>query len=134
MRAAVRPGGGIIVTVPQHRWLWTPLDDYAQHERRYSRAELIRAIESAGLDVVRITSFVSLLLPLLLASRLRQRGRPVDPQAEFGLPARLDRALERVMAAERRLIARGASLPAGGSLLAVAIRRSEGLPSFPGES
>jgi SAM-dependent methyltransferase len=123
MRDAVVPGGGILITVPQHRWLWTPLDDYAQHERRYGRGELRAVMESAGLQVLRMTSFVSLLLPLLLASRLRQRGKPVDPQGEFGLPAAVDRSLERIMAVERWLIARGISLPAGGSLLAVAVRR-----------
>jgi hypothetical protein len=48
----------------------------------------------------------------------------VNPQAEFDLPPRIDRSLERVMAVERRLIARGVSLPGGGSLLAIAIRRS----------
>ena len=124
MRKAVVPGGGVIVTVPQHRWLWTPLDDYAQHERRYTRPELRAVLEGAGLSIVRMTSFVSLLLPLLLVSRLRQRGKPVDPEAEFRLPPRIDRTLERVMAAERGLIARGASFPAGGSLLAIAVRRS----------
>src|SRR4051812_25039160 len=122
MRDAVVPGGGVLVTVPQHRWLWTPLDDYAQHERRYTHPELRGVLESAGLKVVRMTSFVSLLLPLLLVSRLRQRGKPVDPESEFGLPRAVDRSLERVMAAERWLIARGISLPVGGSLLAIAVR------------
>lgn len=124
MRKAVVPGGGVIVTVPQHRWLWTPLDDYAQHERRYTRRELRAVLEGAGLHMVRMTSFVSLLLPLLLVSRLRQRGKPVSPEAEFGLPPRIDRTLEGVMAAERTLIARGVSFPAGGSLLAIAVRPS----------
>jgi SAM-dependent methyltransferase len=124
MRGATVPGGGILVTVPQHRWLWTPLDDYAQHQRRYRRSELRAAMEYSGLRVIRMTSFVSLLLPLLMASRVRQRAKPVNPQAEFDLPPRIDRSLERVMAVERRLIARGVSLPFGGSLLAIAIRRS----------
>lgn len=123
MRKAVVPGGGILVTVPQHRWLWTPLDDYAQHERRYDRRQLRGVLEAAGLEVVRMTSFVSLLLPLLLVSRLRQRGKPVDPRGEFDLAPAVDRSLERVMAVERRLIASGISLPAGGSLLAIAVRR-----------
>jgi len=80
-------------------------------------------MESAGLEVIRMTSFVSLLLPMLLVSRRLQRRRAVDPMSEFGLPRAIDRALEHVMSAERRVIARGMSLPAGGSLLAVAVRR-----------
>lgn len=122
MRQAVVPGGTVIVTVPQHDWLWSPLDDYAQHQRRYTRRQLVDAMRAAGLRPVRVTSFVTLLLPLMLASRLRGRNRPVDPTAEFGLPPWLDRSLERVMDAETALIGRGASLPAGGSLLAVGRR------------
>jgi SAM-dependent methyltransferase len=124
MCKAVVPGGGVLVTVPQHRWLWTPLDDYAQHVRRYTRPELRSVLESAGLRVLRMTSFVSLLLPLLLASRLRQRRKPVDPRSEFDLPPAVDRGLAQVMALELRLIARGISFPGGGSLLAIAVRPS----------
>ena len=56
-RRVVRPGGGIIVTVPQHRWLWSPADDYAHHQRRYSRSELVSRIEAAGFRV-RMCDFV----------------------------------------------------------------------------
>jgi len=40
MRTCLRPGGGAIVTVPQHPWLWSPFDDAAHHCRRYRRGEL----------------------------------------------------------------------------------------------
>jgi len=64
-----------------------------------------------------VTSFVSVLLPAMALSRARaRRAASYDPWAEFDLPRRLDRALERLLAAERRLILRGASLPVGGSL------------------
>ena len=36
---AARPGGGVIVTVPQHASLWSSADDYARHVRRYTRTE-----------------------------------------------------------------------------------------------
>ena len=124
MGRAVVSGGGVLITVPQHSWLWTPLDEYAQHERRYQRRQLQRVLEAAGLQVVHMTSFVSLLLPLLLASRLRQRNKPVDPRSEFDLPRWADRTLERVMGVELGLISRGVSFPGGGSLLAIAVRRA----------
>jgi 2-polyprenyl-3-methyl-5-hydroxy-6-metoxy-1,4-benzoquinol methylase len=119
---AVRPGGGVIVTVPQHQWLWSPLDEYAHHQRRYSRRELVSRLEQAGLRVVRATSFVSLLLPAMLASRRRQRGEPIDPAAEFRIPPFVNRTGHLIMRAERGLIRCGVSLPAGGSLLAIARR------------
>lgn len=126
MRAALRPRGILLVTVPQHPWLWSPVDEVGHHVRRYRREELRRRLERGGLELLRMTSFVSLLLPLVAASRLRQRrhGADVDADAEFRIDPRVDRALERVLALEQALIRRGASLPAGSSLLAVARRPS----------
>lgn len=122
MTRAVRPGGGIVVTVPQHEWLWSPLDEYARHERRYTRGRLVEVLEGAGLRVVRVTSFVSLLLPLLIASRVGKRKRPVDPHAEYRLSRAANRAGALVLGLERMLIRLNVSFPAGGSLLAVARR------------
>lgn len=124
LRAALRPGGGLLVTVPQHRWLWGPADEAGHHRRRYTRAELTGKVRRAGFEVVRVTSFVSLPLPAMAASRLRDRvsRQAYDPAREHRAPRWLDRSLERAMDVERALIRSGASLPAGGSLLLVARR------------
>lgn len=118
---AVRPGGGLIVTVPQHRVLWSALDDYSCHQRRYSRSELVGKVEGAGFRVVKVTSFVSFLLPAMLLSRVRQR-RDVDPMMEFRIPTPIDRLFERLIDLERICIRWGVSFPAGGSLLLIAKR------------
>jgi hypothetical protein len=111
------------VTVPQHPFLWSDADTYAQHERRYRRGELVGRVAAAGFRVERVTSFVTLLAPLMVLSRLRSRvGASFDPLTEFEIPRPLDRLFERVALAEQRLIERGASLPFGGSLLLVARR------------
>jgi SAM-dependent methyltransferase len=123
LRNAVRPGGGVIVTVPQHQWLWSPVDEVARHQRRYSREELIERLRDAGLDPIRVTSFMSLLLPLMIVAR--KRAAPADEydfRSEFGLPRLVDASLEAVVTAERALLRSGLTLPAGGSLLAVARR------------
>lgn len=125
MWRAVRPGGGALITVPQHRWLWSAEDDAGGHKRRYTRRELVEKVQRAGFSVERVTSFVSVPLPLMAASRLRGRvGMRHDPDsnAELSLPRSLDRLLETAMTAERALIRGGVSLPAGGSLLLVARR------------
>lgn len=123
IRDALRPGGGTILTVPQHPWLWSEADRYACHVRRYRRGELERKLAAAGFRVLRSTSFVSLLLPLMAASRLAPRsGEPYDPMAEFRIPPVANRILERLLRIEIGTIRSGLSLPIGGSRLVIAVR------------
>jgi hypothetical protein len=77
---------------------------------------------------MRATSFVSLLLPLMLVARLKQRpaNREFDPAAEFRLSALANYLLERTMNIERTMIRLGVAFPAGGSLLLVAKKPANG--------
>jgi SAM-dependent methyltransferase len=124
---ALQPGGILLATVPQHRALWSQQDVHAHHVRRYAARELRRKVEKAGFDVVRMTSFVSLLLPMMFASRMRMKA----PDPSFNeidalrLPGPVNAALELVMAVERAMIRGGVSFPAGGSLLLVARKPDE---------
>jgi SAM-dependent methyltransferase len=122
---ALRPGGHLFVTVPQHDWLWSAADDQAHHVRRYSRRELVDRVSRAGFEPVRTTSFVSALLPAMMLARWRQRrsSKPYDVVAELYPGKTLNRALEVLLDAEQALIRRGLNLPAGGSLALVARRR-----------
>ena len=124
MFRATKPGGGIIVTVPQHQFLWSVVDEHAFHKRRYSRVDLVSKVERPGFRVARVTSFVSLLLPLMLLSRrTRHMTRAnYDPLAEYNINRTLNMGLEKILSMERFAIERGASFPAGGSLLLVATR------------
>jgi SAM-dependent methyltransferase len=124
MRGACRPGGGIILTVPQHPSLWSRSDDYARHVRRYAARELREKVGRAGFRVTRLTSFVSLLLPLMYVSRRREQraGGEFDPTAEFKIGRLTNSALGNLLGLERAAIRSGLSLPAGGSLLMVARR------------
>lgn len=124
MHQATRKGGGVLITVPQHAFLWSQADDYARHVRRYRARELRTKVEQSGFEVLRITSFVSLLLPLMFISRFTQASskRPYDPGAEFKIGAATNFLLKRVMDVERFLIKIGCSFQAGGSLLLVGRR------------
>lgn len=119
MHQATKPGGGIIVTVPQHPWLWSEYDTLDGHCRRYVRAELRNRIQAAGFRVIRATSFVSFLLPLMLGARLLRRKAAGD-MSEFKIGRLLNRCLESIMGLERWLIRSGISFPVGGSLLFIA--------------
>jgi SAM-dependent methyltransferase len=117
---AARAGGGLLVTVPQHRFLWSASDQHAMHQRRYNRAELRRKVESAGFQIERITSFNSLLLPLMICSRMqRKRDQELQPWREFEISPALNKTLESILKLERIVIEKGVSFPAGGSLLLI---------------
>lgn len=118
---AVKPGGAVVISVPQHEWLWSQADDYACHVRRYKARDLHQKVRAAGFEIVRSTSFVSLLLPLMLASRLSNRtSTDFDPRKEFDIGRPLNAVLEQALAFERAVIGLGVNLPAGGSRFLVA--------------
>lgn len=121
---ATKPGGGAVLTVPQHRFLWSIVDDLSFHKRRYERGELLEKVRQAGFTVLRVTSFVSFLLPAMLVTRLRKR-RPqpgFDLYAELKINRHLNAVFEKVIRTELSFIKAGFSFPAGGSLLVVARR------------
>jgi SAM-dependent methyltransferase len=120
MHGVCRPGGGIMLTVPQHRWLWSGRDVAARHRRRYSRRELLSKLGAAGFERPWTTSFVALLLPLLYVSRRWGRAARAAQAMELDVAPAANAVLGGVLALERTLIRLGVRWPAGGSLLVVA--------------
>jgi SAM-dependent methyltransferase len=126
--AALKPGGGAIITVPQHPWLWSPADDAAIHQRRYGRGELEAKVQKAGFRVRDSTSFNALLLPLMIASRLvmklrSSRGLEIDPLQELQVAGWSNRVLSALLGLEVRSTLAGFRWPVGGSRFVVAQRR-----------
>lgn len=123
IHGALKPGGVILLTVPQHAWLWSPVDDYACHIRRYSAKDIHVKVEGAGFEILRSTSFVSSLLPAMFASRLVQKlatKKNADPTAELRISPWLNGLFEKMLDAELALIRNDINLPAGGSRFIVA--------------
>ncbi|MDQ5937035.1 MAG: hypothetical protein QG574_4394 [Cyanobacteriota bacterium erpe_2018_sw_21hr_WHONDRS-SW48-000092_B_bin.40] len=116
---------GIILTVPQHMFLWSSVDDLACHKRRYSAQELVTKVEAAGFSVLHVTSFVSFLMPLLLVSRWSKGASRSESQSELKLPSVLDSILELICDFEQVLIRSGIRMPLGGSLLVIANKGGE---------
>jgi SAM-dependent methyltransferase len=123
LRRVCRPAGWLLVTVPAYQALWSHHDEANHHYRRYSRTMLRSAAGGAGWRVDRMTSFNSLLLAPAAVVRLAQRRRgrgngPPKMDLEIG-PAWLNGVLEQPLRWEASWLARGRTLPAGLSLMAL---------------
>lgn len=127
--ALLMPGGRLFVTVPAYQTLFSPDDVAAGHYRRYSPLRLANALKGAGFSVEYQTClFWPLPLPVLLFRTLPGwfgRGQGKDPEsasAEHTPTGLMARLMDRALAYEGAVIARGGRLPFGGSCLAVARR------------
>lgn len=127
MYQAVRQGGGMILSVPQHPflWRWGQFDRSISHVRRYTRKELVAKVEKAGFKVVDVISFVSLLFPLLVISRfkVRKRAGKHDPLEGLRIGNLTNAFLKKLMDLEGILVRLGMRLPFGGSLVLIAYKR-----------
>ncbi|WP_340122056.1 class I SAM-dependent methyltransferase [Methylobacter svalbardensis] len=120
---ALKSDGIVFITVPQHRWLWSSVDEYACHVRRYSANELHQKVCRAGFEIIRSTSFVSTLLPAMYLSRLLQKNKTnmnMDDVAGLRVNPILNKLFEWLLNFELVLIRVGVALPVGGSRLLVA--------------
>jgi len=117
---ALRPGGYLLLTVPQHQWLWSAADESARHLRRYTAKELRSKVLRAQFRIVYCSSFVCLLLPLMAWQRLSNQDQSRNPDAEFRISPLLNASLYLVMQLELALLRLGLRFPAGGSLLLLA--------------
>ncbi len=124
LRRVCKPGGFLLVTVPAYQGLWSMHDVTNHHYRRYSRARLRAAAGEAGWRLRRMTSFNGLLLAPAAAVRLAERRRLRRPNGDYKPdltlgPEWLNSVLEQPLRLEARWLARGRTMPAGLSLLAV---------------
>jgi SAM-dependent methyltransferase len=74
LRGATSPGGGTIIAVPQHPWLWSHVDEIGHHQRRYKIGELEAKLTRNGFEVLFSSSYTVVLLPLMVFSRLKARA------------------------------------------------------------
>lgn len=121
IQSTVRPGGSVVLTVPALSWLWSDHDVANGHRRRYGRQQLLAEMNEVGLEIVHVSYFNTVLLPVVAAARGAQRLRPrtVQPHSDFSMPSRpINTLLRCTMAAERSIVA-GRGLPVGVSLIAV---------------
>ena len=130
LHRAMKPGGVLLLTVPQHPRLWSASDEYACHVRRYTRLEIEAKIVASGFELLRSSSFVTSLLPAMILSRGLQKLKTeaFNPAGELKINAALNQIFYSLMMLEFAGIRLGMNYPVGGSRLIVA-RRQESTQS-----
>ena len=124
-------GGKIIISVPQHMFLWSSLDQIVKHKRRYSRADMLYKIKISGLKVNYCTSFVFTLFPLMVISRIMEKKKNKFDTEEAALrkkveiPRLLNYIFDKLMYIDELLIKFRFSLPIGGTLVVIAERQCD---------
>ena len=118
---SLRPNGRVFISVPQYMFMWSQEDDAAYHKRRYTRIELKSKLIKAGFEVELITSYMFLLFPLMLFSRLTGNGKKTAEEMTYALyPGKILNSILSIFAyLDVVLIRLGISLPWGGSLVVV---------------
>jgi SAM-dependent methyltransferase len=119
----LKPGGVLVFSVPAHPWLWSSHDEALWHQRRYRRADLLRLLASAGLEVHWLSYWNAVLFPAIALRRVlapAPRG-PVRLSDATLPPAFINRALTRMLRLEARLLD-WIRFPFGVSLVGVAGR------------
>ncbi len=119
--ASLKPGGGLILSVPAYQWLWSEHDEALHHQRRYVLPNVVKLATSVGFSVEYVSYHNCLLFPvscmLRIISRISGGRAGVD---ENRVPARsLNRLLKAVYSFERHIIKRQWRMPFGLSIIAV---------------
>lgn len=119
----LKPGGLLLATVPAHPWMWSAHDARHHHKRRYTRRAFAALFAPAGLELMKLSYFNTLLFPLIAGVRLAKTALRLEGAEDDRLPSpAMNRLLCGVMGFERHALRRGA-LPFGVSLLAIVRRR-----------
>jgi len=124
MARVLKPGGTLIANVAALDALRGNHSILANEIRRYSRGDLGRRLEAAGLRVTHSSYTNFTILPLVAAIRLKQRlSGHVESNDEISIPpAPINALLSGLLAAEAAAL-RLVNMPLGSSLIAVARKR-----------
>ncbi|AHZ69049.1 hypothetical protein OU5_1970 [Pseudomonas mandelii JR-1] len=80
----VPSGSRFLMTVPAFQFLWSGHDDFLEHKRRYTLAQLETVARDAGLNVKQGAYYFGLVFPIAATLRLLPKGaQPSPPRSQL---------------------------------------------------
>ena len=120
LKKYLKTQGKLIITVPAYQFLWTERDNHHHHKRRYTITNLKKVMEDNGWQINYISYFNTLLFPLALIDRLKQKIFPVEEDSDLKMPPNwLNAIFKKIFSFESMMIGK-LVLPFGLSIIAVA--------------
>ncbi len=105
LRHLLTKNGCILMTVPAYQWLYGAHDEFLHHKRRYTATQLRKIFLGAGLQPVRISYFNTLLFPLAVMMRLKDKLLGASTATGTSIPpAPFNKILGTIFGAERYLL------------------------------
>ena len=116
----LKPNGFVLITVPAHKWLWTQMDDFVHHQRRYTKKELKTLF--GQLKMIRLSYYHFFLFPLkilfVLYDKIQRIFLPQKPKQSYNeTPASVINSLLSLIARGEAELLKFVSFPAGPSLV-----------------
>jgi SAM-dependent methyltransferase len=118
----LKPEGILLVTVPAYEFLWSGEDYVSDHKRRYTKRRISHVFRQIGYEIVKLSYFNTLLLPVQVLTILWKRlFSPRSMYRSHITPLRpaVNALLTRIMAAEDHVLPH-VNLAFGGSILCCA--------------
>lgn len=117
----LKAGAIAVFNLPAYQWMLSAHDRRVHNARRFTRRQAGALLAGHGFRVLRSSYWNTLLFPLMLLHRLVERDDAPSDVRDY--PAWLDAIFSAALAIERAAIRAGLSLPFGGSLIVVAVKR-----------
>jgi 2-polyprenyl-3-methyl-5-hydroxy-6-metoxy-1,4-benzoquinol methylase len=126
VKAMLKPGGILILTVPAHMWLWNRKDAVNDHKRRYELNLLVSKIKSAGFKIKFASNFFLFIIPFLYLRRILNRDKkyPIK-DGEYATEKRVNTIFNSVLKQICKiefLFLRNLKYNIGGSIRVVAVK------------
>lgn len=119
LKKMLKKNGRLVITVPAYQWLYGAHDEYLHHKRRYSENQLRKKIISAGYKPIKISYFNTILFPLAVIVRLKDKLLGSNSGTGASIPISPINNLFRILFGSERFLLERIDLPFGVSLLCI---------------